>query len=488
MRTGCTLLMLILTASLITSCKKAENDPLPENNQGTENAAAKEESTAASENSAAEGTVSEAAGKDNATDEKKTGGIDDIVGDWELAYTKGHSEYGTDDEPYDYVNMADDPYAATSELIISKKDGKFIADYNFNGYETDIRYLGVEFIKKDGPAYPECENKDWYFEFADPFSKEGTVKKYTLLDSGELVGISLHSEGEKGKEDYYYSLDTEVYLRKDSPEMKNREELRYFETVTVSSLDDLINNIDPNKKVILKKGTYDFTKLDKRRIDSDHIKHLLSQDEIEDGYRTYTLSDFSNFCIEAEEPGEVLICTEEAYDPVMFFRYANNLTLRGLVCGHEVEPGYCSGSVLGFSGSSGIKIDNCKLYGCGTYGLEIHDSEHFDVKDSEIYECTYGLLDIYSSSSLNFENCTFRDSKELSMICVDSGYEIVFDGCTFKNNRINPEYTSCHFVDLSEYSEVTFNSCCFDNNQYNLFSNRKVTTTNCTINDNQDSN
>ncbi|MCR5651657.1 MAG: right-handed parallel beta-helix repeat-containing protein [Lachnospiraceae bacterium] len=479
----CSLLSVILSLCLLAGCGGSKNEPEKE-------AAAAEESASEKEpvpDSGAEKPADETTGKDGEKEAgKKTGSADDIEGKWEMAYTLSHSEYGSDSEPYDSCTMADDPYSASSELNIEKKDGKIIADFLYDGYESTLKYLGTELIKKDGAAYEGCENKDWYLEFSDPFEKEGEGKKYTLLNDGKLIGVSISTDGKKGTDDYYYYRNIDVYLRKDAPEMENKEELRYFETVTVSSLEELINNMDNNKKVILKSGTYNFSKLDKRRIDDDHKKHLLGADEIENGYITYTISDLSNFCIEAEKDGKVLICTEEAYDPVMYFRYSNNLTLRGLTCGHEVEPGYCSGSVIGFDGSSGIKVDKCSLYGCGTYGIEFHDTDHVEVKDSEIYECTYGLLDIYNSSEMNFKNCTFRDSKDMSMICVQNGSGIGFEDCTFKNNRINPDYTNTCFVDLSEYSDVTFTKCLFEDNQYNQFSNRKVTQKNCTVNDTTD--
>ena len=484
MHTCCVLLTLILSCSLIISCGRKEPEP-PAEPEKQETSAAGETSVSADGEKNDDSRKDDESSDTDESDTKKTGGIEDAIGEWEMVYSKSHSVYGTEDEPYDNITMSSDPYSVSSEMIIRKKDGKLTADYRYNGYETDIRYVGIDLEQKTGAAYDGCENKDWYFEFSDPFTDGRRKEKYTLLADGSLIGVSEYNDGTKGADDYYYSLDTEVYLRKDSPEMKNKEDLRYFETVTVSSLEELINNMDSNKKVILKNGKYNFAKLDKRKIDEEHISHLLGKDEIDDGYRTYTINDLNNFCIEAEEPGKVTIVTEEAYDPVMFFRYAHNLTLRGLVIGHDVEPGYCSGSVVGFDGSSGITVDNCRLYGCGTYGLEIKSTEYVNVKDTEIYECTYGLLDIYESSQLHFEKCTFRDSREMSMINVNSGYDLVFDDCSFKDNIIDPQYNSvCYFAELSEYSEVTFNNCTFDKNQYGLFSNRKVTMQNCTMNDN----
>lgn len=407
---------------------------------------------------------------------------DPMEGDWEMVYNIYHSEYGTDGESYDGVSMSDDPYSQTSLMRVTKKDGKLIADYMMGGFESDYRFYGNELKYLEEAAYEGCENSEWCVTFTDPFEEESDEyspmkKRFTLTDNDTLIGVSVYTDGNKGTDEYYYSVSTDVYYRKSDPRLEDRESIRYFNTVTVSNAEDLLNNIANNTKILLEAGTYDFSAVDESRVQNPNVYC---------DYGAYIVNGVSNFCIEAKDGANVLLCVDEAYDPVMKFESITNITFRGVTAGHNVEPGYCSGSVLEFSSGNGVKIDKCNLYGCGTYGIQAYSIENLEVTDTDIYECTYGLVDLTYVYNAHFNNCTLRDSKDMSMICVESCYDISFDNCLFKNNYIEPEYSTCYFVELSEYSDVTFTDCKFENNQYNKFANRKVKQINCNISDNGD--
>ncbi len=419
--------------------------------------------------------------KEDSPSEEETD--DAIIGSWELIYTLCESEYGKDNETGSYCNMSDDNYGSKSQMIIRRESGKLIADYKYEEYESTDRFYGNELIRRDEAAYEGCKNKDYYYEFSNPFNDDYESKKFTMTDDETLIGVSEYIYGEKGTDDYSRNLYTDVYLKSDSPKLKDRESLRYFDTVTVSNVEDMINNFKNNTKIILESGKYDFSLLDESKITNEA---LLGMNEMPESYRTYTLGHVSNVCIEAAEGADVLICTGNSYDPAIFFYNVDNLTLRGLTCGHVVEPGTCSGSVVGLEACTGAKIEDCHLYGCGTYGIEALNCDGVEVNDSEIYDCTYGLVDIHNTGDMKFNNCTLRDSSNLSLIVAESGYDIAFNKCTFKNNTINSDYINCYFVDLSEYTDVTFTDCSFENNQYDKFANRKVKLVNCTMNDNGD--
>jgi uncharacterized protein YecT (DUF1311 family) len=105
------------------------------------------------------------------------------------------------------------------------------------------------------------------------------------------------------------------------------------------------------------------------------------------------------------------------------------------------------------------------------------------VTNSEIYECTYGLLDLNQIGVANFSDCVFRDSSDMSMICVNGSYGVTFENCIFKNNN-SMSYESCSFVEIGEYDKVTFRNCNFSANEYYTFSNREVTLEDCTADNN----
>ncbi|MBR6897007.1 MAG: hypothetical protein IKN24_02440, partial [Lachnospiraceae bacterium] len=132
-----------------------------------------------------------------------------------------------------------------------------------------------------------------------------------------------------------------------------KEGLRYFDTVNVSNTTDLLNNLKNNTKIVLEPGTYDFSTVDMSRITNPAIV---------ESYGEVDIQSISNVGIEAKDGADVLLCVDDAYSPVINFTYCSNITLRGVTVGHNVEPGYCSGSVVHINSGSGITIDKCKLF------------------------------------------------------------------------------------------------------------------------------
>ncbi|MCR5720493.1 MAG: lysozyme inhibitor LprI family protein, partial [Lachnospiraceae bacterium] len=192
----------------------------------------------------------------------------------------------------------------------------------------------------------------------------------------------------------------------------------------------------------------------------------------------------SNFCIEAEEGADVSILIDDPYSPVLCFDCASYLTLRNLTMGHNVEPGYCAGSVVDLENCNHVTIDKGDLFGCGTYAISASNCDSIDVKNSDLHDCSYGLIDFVNVYNSHFTNTTLRDSKDMSMINVNSGYGISFERCTFSNNAVTENYDTQVFVNITEYTDVTFTDCKFVNNTYDSFSNLKVKMVNCNISDN----
>ena len=104
--------------------------------------------------------------------------------------------------------------------------------------------------------------------------------------------------------------------------------------------------------------------------------------------------------------------------------------------------------------------------------------------DTDIYECTYGLVSLQGCGPARFKNCTMRDSRELSMIYLSGVYDVEFEDCEFRNNVSNG-FEDSYFVEIGEYDSVTFRNCAFINNEFAAFSNYEVNLENCTSDSNQ---
>jgi len=401
---------------------------------------------------------------------------DGILGEWQFMCSIYHSE-DSDGYFYDDVTMCTDENSPESSVIIRKENDAYLADYLHNEYESHTMIYGAELTYSDSAAYSGADNQSWCMEIAYPFDDESsdeTWKKFSLTGDDRLI-VSSEYSGEPDEEGFSYSsLSTDIYLRKGSPEFDDPENLRYFDTVTVSNAVDLLNSIQNNRKIIVESGVYNFTEIVQREIDNNRITDL---------HGAYQVNNVSNLCIEAKDDADAQFCIDDPYGPVFSFEGGRNITIRGITAGHTVEPGYCSGSVLYFNNVSGIDVDHCRLYGSGTYGVEAQSSYSINVTDTDIYECTYGLVSLHDVGSVVFKNCTMRDSCDLSMIETDSAYDVLFEDCEFTGNRADA-YDSVYFVEIGEYDHVSFKNCSFKDNVFNAFSNREVTLENCTSDNN----
>ena len=462
-----------VSVGLLAGC--GESAEKPEAGSGTEQSG--QESEQATESGEASQTAqgNETENQSDAGSSAEPGTPEAMLGEWSFVCSVYHSE-DSESEPYEYVTMLTDEMAPESTIRIRKDGDKVLADYKYHEYEYYSKLYGAELSRLDTPPYSDDKEHTWCFELKDPFGDESdeTPQRFFMQDKDTLV-VSSEYFSEPDEEYQYHSLTKSIYLRKDSPEFDDPEELRYFDTVTVSTAEELLNSRQNNRKIILEGGTYNLT--------SSKLKGINSS-KINTNYSTYEINNAYNVCFEAKDGAEVELCIDEPYDPVMTFNGGGNITFRGVTCGHHVEPGYCSGSVLYFDGTQGVTVDKCKLYGSGTYGIEANYTNRINVTDSDIYECTYGLVSLTNGYSATFKNCTLRDSSDLSMIYVNSNYEVLFEDCVFSGNRADA-YDTCYFVEQGEYDRVTFRNCSFKDNKFYTFSNKEVTLENCTSDNNQ---
>ena len=62
--------------------------------------------------------------------------------------------------------------------------------------------------------------------------------------------------------------------------------------------------------------------------------------------------------------------TETNTDVVINLSKCKNITLSGLILGHDISPkDQCMAGVVQMSNSENIIIDNCDLFGCGLLGI-----------------------------------------------------------------------------------------------------------------------
>lgn len=193
--------------------------------------------------------------------------------------------------------------------------------------------------------------------------------------------------------------------------------------VHVSTVDEFLAAIAPNTEIVLAPGEYNLMSSKAfGRIGGEwyHWESVFDGSEL-------IITDVTGLTIRGEENGAVMICTEPRYANVMSFQNVSDLTISGLTLGHTKEKGSCSGGVLNLQNCERVEIDNTKLYGCGTLGVECYSCKDVHVDCSDVYECSEGCVVVEGSYNVLFENSKFyRCSLWSSVFRVSASYQVAF--------------------------------------------------------------
>lgn len=247
-------------------------------------------------------------------------------------------------------------------------------------------------------------------------------------------------------------------------------EIVKHETVTVTNAKEFLEAIGSYKKVILKEGEYNLSQVGEIKSGGK-----VATSDAYDG-NEYIVFEATDLIIEGAEGETATIVIEPRYANVLTFMYCDNITVKNITAGHTIEPGSCTGGVLKIEDSADITVDDCRLYGCGTYGITTVGSKNVNVKNTDIYECTYGLVEILNSQDVFFDNCTFRDSEEFNMFSIAESTNVGVYNSVIKNNE-SGEYSS--LIGAYDSEKVHFKNCEFENNTYTYFSQGNVYFENC---------
>ena len=138
----------------------------------------------------------------------------------------------------------------------------------------------------------------------------------------------------------------------------------------------------------------------------------------------------------------VILQIDPRYADVISFNRCSGITLKGLTIGHS-EEGYCDQGVLGFEDCTGIVVDRCDLYGCGTEGVEINKCTDVMFKGTKIRDCSYHIMHVFNSSHVTFDSCQFFRNREFQQVNIWGCTNVLFDNCMFANNTGELFNVSC---------------------------------------------
>ena len=299
----------------------------------------------------------------------------------------------------------------------------------------DITYRDIKIFVDGEIVIP----KDAAGKVVEPFIHEGTTYLPVRAIS-EALGKPVEWDG----------VSSSIYIGESIPQA--------ITEITVSTAEELVAALGSNRRILLKEGVYNLTKVSPGYINNTGVSYR----EIYDGPEL-TLAGIHNLTIQGIGDKQSEIIIEPRYAFVMHFRGCTNISIANIKAGHT-DSGYCAGGVFEFENSSGIKIDNTLMYGCGTYGLSIQSVIDMKVTKSSIYECTYGIMRVLNSADISFKDCIFRDNTGFDMVGVGNTIGFTIDSCEFRGNISDTSYISYPMFLISQSENVVVKNTKFVNN------------------------
>lgn len=160
-------------------------------------------------------------------------------------------------------------------------------------------------------------------------------------------------------------------------------------------------------------------------------KEPLVVSESETDGQQLALVNMKNLRIKGEENSSIEV--DPRYSYCIYLINCENCEVQNLTIGHT-EGGFCSGGVIGVKGGRRNLVMDCDLYGCGTYGLDLIETTDFSLLNSNVHDCTYGIMQLRSCVGVKFNTCDFFSNREYTLIEGWGNEGLVFDDCRFFAN------------------------------------------------------
>ena len=265
--------------------------------------------------------------------------------------------------------------------------------------------------------------------------KDASGKTVEPFISGGTTYLPVRAVGEAFNKEVKWDGDTNSVfigtLPEDETSNNKPEEVKPQQEVTVGNAEEFVKAIGPDKKIVLKPGTYNLTEA-ANKIISANIKW----DKTYDGYRL-ELIGVDNLTIQGDGDKPVDIVAEPRYSEIFTLLGCNNITFKNIRAGHTIIPDNyeCNAGVLYIQDSQKINILDSILYGCGAEGIFASNVTDLSMKNSVIEKCNLRIMDLINCRNFTFDNSKFRNCKFESMFMFSNLENVVFSNCEISENK-----------------------------------------------------
>ena len=204
----------------------------------------------------------------------------------------------------------------------------------------------------------------------------------------------------------------------------NNSGMQGAKSVSVSNVDELLAAIAPDTTINLEPGIYNLSEAALYgKVDSSRY-YSWNSNGFSYGYelRINGVDGLSIKGIDAE------LVTTPRFAYVLAFVNCDNVSIEGVRIGHTEAAEACEGGVVLLDHCDNAQIAGCKLYGCGTTGVEMTEGKGLTITDSDIYHCSNAGVYFTSSKELKMENCRIFDCGSGDMYGNAAAAFVVYDG------------------------------------------------------------
>lgn len=234
---------------------------------------------------------------------------------------------------------------------------------------------------------------------------------------------------------------------------------------------EFLEEIKPGARIALDPGTYNLTDFlsnfsNAADYEAWNAKHeYVEIREAFDGLEI-VIKNINDLKIRgnSENMADTEILTEPRYATVLNFVNCSGVELSYLTIGHTVERGNCTGNVIGFNSTQGMRMDNLDLFGCGAYGLScVEGSGDLIISNSYIRDCSYTPFEIYDCiGDFQFVKCNITGSDGGGYFERNEDTNLFFFGCSFGQEESNLWYfrddvtkEDCEFMEPTIYPDYS---------------------------------
>ena len=273
-----------------------------------------------------------------------------------------------------------------------------------NQIDTSVFCFGQYSATVDGCVFSDnTGSHGWYS------GGEGSIyasdAEGNLLDSAALESMT------------YREIDPESVAPAKSPAPPTQ--VSVGGEIVVSTVDDFLNAIGPDRTIVLDGDLFDLSAASSYGSLGGEFWYW---QESYDGPEL-VIQNVSGLTIRAtsDDPKATTLAAIPRYANVLNFRSCDNIWLIGFTAGHTKEPGSCAGGVLVFDNCNGIRVDDCRLYGCGVLGIQSMNCTSVSVTGTEIYECSQGGAQMFTTDGISFTNCSIHDVPSPALSFIECG-------------------------------------------------------------------